>query len=115
MTVDIVIVAYNRPGCLQKLFDSLADPEVDEVEQFENRFFAGHRLDIHFSRQLRIGFSETIIYGGPGRQIDLVYLNPIMAFHAAQLNEGINDNTLLGFDFSYTAARGVRFFPDNKQ
>ena len=86
------------------------NPDVDDVEQFENRFFAGHRLDIHLSRKVRLGFSETIIYGGPGRQIDLVYLNPIVFFHSDQLNEGIDDNTFLGFDFSYVPKRGVKLY-----
>ncbi len=85
-------------------------PEEDGVEQFENRFFAGHRLDIHFSRWLRMGFFETIIFGGPGRQIDLLYLNPIIFFHADQLNEGVDDNTLLGMDFVFRPRPGVKLY-----
>ncbi len=84
------------------------NPEDHEVEQFENRFFAGHRLDIHLSNEVRIGFFETAIFGGPGRQVELYYLNPILFYHATQLNDGINDNTLLGLDFDVQPIHGVK-------
>ena len=86
------------------------DPQRDDVEFFENRYFAGHRLDIHLSRWLRVGLFETIVFGGPGRQVDLLYLNPIVFFHADQLNEGINDNTMLGFDFVLKPKLGVKLY-----
>ncbi len=86
------------------------DPDLDSVAQFENRYFAGHRLDILLSRRLQIGLSETVIFGGPGRQIDLFYLNPIIFYHGAQLNEGIDDNTFLGFDFSVKPKVGVKLY-----
>ena len=68
---------------------------------FENRFFAGHRIDFKPIGNLRIGLFETIIFGGPGRSVDLTYLNPIMFYHAAQLNENVDDNTFLGLDFDW--------------
>jgi len=75
-------------------------PTVDSVSLFENRYLAGHRLDLHISGRLRVGILETVLFGGPGRQIEPFYLNPLISFHAAQLNEGIDDNTFLGFDFT---------------
>ncbi|MEW5922512.1 MAG: capsule assembly Wzi family protein [Candidatus Zixiibacteriota bacterium] len=68
---------------------------------FDNRFFAGHRIDFKPISNLRIGLFETIIFGGPGRSVDLTYLNPIMFYHAAQLNENVDDNTFLGLDFDW--------------
>ena len=76
------------------------NPTRDTVTQFENRYFAGHRFDFHFSNRLRVGAFETVVFGGPGRQIELAYLNPLIFFHGSQLNEGVNDNTIIGFDFS---------------
>ncbi len=86
------------------------NPDVDSVPQFENRFFAGHRLDVHFNRQLRLGLFESVIFGGPGRQIELYYLNPIIFFHGSQLNDGADDNTFVGLDFDYLPVKGVRLF-----
>jgi len=86
------------------------NPERDGVAQFENRYFAGHRLDLHLSRTVRIGFFETAIFGGPGRQLDFYYLNPILFFHSAQLNENSDDNTFLGFDFTVKPVAGVKLY-----
>ncbi len=86
------------------------NPDEDSVAQFENRFFAGHRLDVHFNEQLRVGLFETVIFGGPGRQIELYYLNPIIFFHGSQLNDGADDNTFLGLDFDYLPVNGVRLY-----
>lgn len=85
-------------------------PERDSVAQFENRYFAGHRLDLHLSRRLRVGFFESVIFGGPGRQIELVYLNPLIFFHGSQLNEDVDDNTFLGFDFSFKPGHNTRLY-----
>lgn len=85
-------------------------PERDSVAQFENRFFAAHRFDFHFSPQIRLGVFEAVIFGGPGRQIDLFYLNPFIFFHGSQLNEGSNDNTLAGLDFTAKPWNGLKLY-----
>ncbi|MCX6826415.1 MAG: hypothetical protein NTV06_03980, partial [candidate division Zixibacteria bacterium] len=73
----------------------------DSSSCFENRFFAGHRLDIELSKNLNIGLFETIIFGGSGRHIELTYLNPLIFFHSIQLNGQADDNTFLGCDAGY--------------
>ena len=86
------------------------NPETDSVVQFENRFFAGHRLDVHINKNLRVGFFETVVFGGPGRQVEFYYLNPIIFFHGSQLNEGANDNTFVGIDFDFIPREGLRLY-----
>jgi len=86
------------------------DPDEDDVEQFENRYFAAHRFDFHLARNLTVGLFETVVFGGPGRQIDLFYLNPLIFFHGTQLNEGLNDNTTVGFDFTYKPKAGCKLY-----
>jgi len=83
------------------------DPDEHEVNQFEPRYIAAHRLDWHFGSRFRLGLFETVVFGGPGRQIDLLYLNPLISFHAAQLNENLDDNTMVGFDFDLQPGSGV--------
>ncbi len=85
-------------------------PLRDGVAEFENRYFAGHRLDVHVSNAVRIGAFETVIFGGPGRQIELFYLNPLIFFHGSQLNEGADDNTALGFDFTVKPMLGLKLY-----
>ncbi|MCH9030747.1 MAG: hypothetical protein IIB00_00600 [candidate division Zixibacteria bacterium] len=77
---------------------------------FVNRYMAGHRLDWNVSKSIRLGFFESIIFAGPGRSLELQFLNPFIFFHANQLNEGNNDNTFLGIDFDILPRDGIRFF-----
>jgi len=85
-------------------------PDTDSLDRFENRYFAAHRLDIHLSHRLRVGLFETIIFGGPGRQVELYYLNPLIFFHGSQINEGNNDNSLVGFDLVYKPRLGIKLY-----
>jgi hypothetical protein len=70
----------------------------DEREQYVNRFLSGHRIDLDIRNVLHIGLSETVVYGGPGRSLELYYLNPLVFYHLAQLNENRDDNTFFGLD-----------------
>ena len=97
-------VSY-RLGALDGL-----NPDEDPVAQFEPRYIAAHRFDWHFSDRLRAGLFETIVFGGPGRQIDLFYLNPLIFFHGSQLNEKLNDNTIVGFDFGMQPLTGLKAY-----
>ncbi len=84
--------------------DSLRFPDVSFND---NRYLVGHRLDLTLHRILRVGLFETVLFGGEGRPPELYYLNPLQFFHAAQLNENEDDNTILGADFTFLPARGV--------
>ncbi len=75
-----------------------------------NRYFAGHRIAFKTNDNLHFSIFETIIYGGAGRSIELAYLNPLMFFHAFQLNENYDDNTFLGFDFTWFLNNQHKFY-----
>ena len=82
-------------------------PDTVDIARFpdrtfrDNRYLVGHRLDISFGKGFRLGLFETSLFGGEGRSPELYYLNPLQPFHTAQLNEGEDDNTILGLDFTY--------------
>jgi hypothetical protein len=76
----------------------------------DNRYLVGHRLDLTLHRTLRVGLFETVLFGGEGRPPELYYLNPLQFFHAAQLNENENDNTILGMDFTCLPAGGMGIY-----
>jgi len=82
----------------------------DNQSGFDNRYFAGHRIAFKANDNLYFSLFETIIYGGPGRSIELAYLNPLMFFHAFQLNENYDDNTFLGFDFTCYLNKRHKFY-----
>ncbi|HEX9912327.1 MAG TPA: capsule assembly Wzi family protein [candidate division Zixibacteria bacterium] len=66
------------------------------------RYLSAHRFSFNVKELLQVGFSETVIYGGKNRWFELYYLSPLLWFHGAQLNEGEDDNTFIGFDFNFT-------------
>jgi len=75
--------------------------EVDSVKIYENRYFSGHRLDFRIFDNLNLGLFETIVYGGEGRDMEFSYLNPLLSYHAVQLNKDTDDNTFLGLDLTW--------------
>ena len=77
------------------------------VTEFVNRWWATHRVDIRPHSSFRLGLFEAIIFAGPGRTLELQYLNPLNFYHGSQLNEDNNDNIYLGFDFDWRLARGA--------
>jgi hypothetical protein len=86
------------------------NPSVDSVSQYTNRYFAGHRFDFHFNDHFRVGLFETVVFGGPGRPIDFYYLNPLIFFHGSQLNDGRDDNTLVGADATWKPRVGYKLY-----
>lgn len=88
--------------------DNLIDQTISS--SVISRYFAAHRLDIHFSPKFRLAFFETAIFGGVGRQIEMAYLNPIIFYHSTQLNEATDDNTFLGLDFDLNISEKIQLF-----
>ncbi|MEZ5357606.1 MAG: capsule assembly Wzi family protein [Candidatus Zixiibacteriota bacterium] len=87
--------------------DAVDSANYPEASFIENRYLAGHRIDIRVHKRVRIGLFETVLYGGEGRPPELYYLNPLQFFHSAQLNEDENDNTILGGDFTALLGKGT--------
>lgn len=77
---------------------------------FNNRYFVGHRLDLKLHKKLRVGLFESIIFGGIGRTVEMNYLNPLMSYHVEQLNNNLNDNSFLGFDFTYYPIQNTKLY-----
>jgi hypothetical protein len=93
-------------------FGQLAQDSIgsDTTTQWPNRYLAAHRLDLHASSTLRVGIFESVVFGGPGRSPEFSYLNPIIFYHGSQLNENVNDNTIVGADFTWKPRRGLKLY-----
>lgn len=131
--LDLLNGSYNHGRISMNFIFARLDtsrPDSLDLERYpkrsfkDNRYLAAHRLDIRFHRRFRLGLFETIIYGGEGRPPEIYYLNPLQFFHSAQLNEYVDDNTTLGFDFTFLFGKGISgygqvlvddFQIDNKQ
>jgi hypothetical protein len=80
------------------------------VELRINRYLSAHRFEVRPHRSLTLGFSESVIYGGVGRQIELYYTNPLTWYHGEQLNKDNDDNTFLAIDFTFYPKRGISLY-----
>lgn len=95
---------------LSRLDGISPDNPADTISVFTKRYFAAHRLDLRFHQSLRIGLFESVIFAGPGRGLELQFFNPLIFFHANQLNENNNDNTFLGIDADWWPIHGVNLY-----
>jgi hypothetical protein len=85
-------------------------PTEGEEIQHVSRYLSGHRLDLQINRILHLGLSETVVYGGAGRNLELYYLNPLVWYHVAQLNENRDDNTFFAVDLLVRPLRGTEAY-----
>lgn len=59
------------------------------------RYLVGHRLDLRLYNRLYLGINEMILYGGPGRDIDFAYFNPLST---KELDKSKFSNIIYGCD-----------------
>lgn len=62
------------------------------------KFLAAHRLELNICPWLHIAGSELVIYGN--RDIEPIYLNPLMPYHVAEHHLGDLDNNTMAFDMT---------------
>jgi hypothetical protein len=75
------------------------------------RFLAGHRVDARFfGGALQIGLTEVSVYGGVNRELDWVFLNPLLSYHAEQYNQEVRANTLGTLDVLAYPGRNVKLY-----
>jgi hypothetical protein len=77
---------------------------------FAKRYLSGHRINLKLKSGVGLGFSEVVVYGGPGRKLEPYYLNPLFLFYGEQFNHNIDDNPLWSFDFSITHFKNKEFY-----
>lgn len=85
-------------------------PDTALVVDRANRFMVGHRADVKLGRRIELGASETFVYGGPDRQFELHYLNPLLLYHAVQLNDNSPGNTVLEFDSRWLVLQKLEIY-----
>ena len=63
---------------------------LENVENNINRFITARGIEWTNKRSIIIGFSETVIYSGENRSMDIGYFNPISSHLEIELNERLN-------------------------
>ncbi|MCP4632402.1 MAG: capsule assembly Wzi family protein [candidate division Zixibacteria bacterium] len=82
-------------------FTFVLDPFQEISGDFHERYLSGHRILYQPINSLTLGLTETVIYGGHGRNPEVYYIFPLFFLHGAQLNQGRDDNTLIEAEFRY--------------
>jgi hypothetical protein len=99
--LDMFSVAYRKGRVgFTSLHSRLRGGVAESPDDSVRRFVAAHRLEFLPTDRISFSVSEAVIYGGPHRMLEPVYLNPLTIFYAGQWNSAQNDNILISGDFS---------------
>ena len=82
----------------RRTYNAAGSP-VDGV--YPKKYMALHHLSLDVTPNLNIGVFESEIAGGPGRGLELQYLNPVIFYRAVEQQVGSADNAILGLDFKW--------------
>ena len=74
------------------------------------KYIAGHRLTWVPNEWLTLSGSETVIYSN--RNIETLYLNPIMPFHVAEHHLGDRDNNTMGLEVTLFPYAGHKIYAE---
>jgi len=93
-------LGYFKFSYFSSVLDKIFDPGSNS---FANRYISAHSLNFKHPKGVELGLSETVIYGGINRAVELYYLNPILPYYVEQFNQNAPDNILwsLTFDLSF--------------
>jgi hypothetical protein len=101
--LDQLLVSFRiGPFRYSYITSALDDWPADSTGISAKRYISAHRLDASFlGGRLRCAVTEAVIYGGPNRQPEWVYLNPFIFYHGENLNQNGSCNTLGMLDLFY--------------
>lgn len=85
------------------------------VERFHsamaNRYLIAHRFDFKLRKNLQIGLSEAVLFGGPEASVDFNFFNPFLLFYGEVVNTTAVQGNILGtVDFDWFPFRGTEIY-----
>ncbi len=63
---------------------------LESIEENINRYITARAIEWTNKKTLVLGFSETVVYSGPNRSVDIGYINPISSHLEVELNNRLN-------------------------
>ncbi len=75
-----------------------------------NKYIAANMLEFTPWNGVNIAVGESEIYGGPGRNPELLYLLPIMLFKSAEHYLDNQDNSQIFFNFKFNVVKNFDFY-----
>lgn len=92
------IAAFTAPLDAIALADEKRGGDAISRPSTADRWLSAHRIAFTIKDRLRVGLTETILYGGPDRGLSWGYANPLLFSYAVQWNGGRNDNPFWSVD-----------------
>ena len=74
------------------------------------KFLTAHRLDFSISENMQMAFTEVAVYGGPDRDFEFGFLNPLNYFYLVQRNNHVQINGIWAVDLFYKPHTNLNFF-----
>jgi hypothetical protein len=78
------------------------------VESDSAVYLTAHRIDLRPAANLRLGFSESILFSSDG--LELAYMNPFIPWYPVQWNERDDDNAFLSLDAAWRPFQGLETY-----
>ncbi|MFZ0390782.1 MAG: capsule assembly Wzi family protein [Calditrichia bacterium] len=103
-----VIAARLEDGPAIEQLGSRSDSLV--YHPLARKFLAGHRLDLHLRDNLQLGLTEMTTYGGPDRDFELAFLNPMTFYYGLQRNDRQLNNGKWALDLLYKPVRRISVY-----
>jgi hypothetical protein len=94
----------------QNLFAELTAQRENADQVFPKKYLALHHLSLDVTKNFNIGVFESEVMGGPGRGLEIQYLNPIIFYRAIEQQVGSADNALLGLDFKWNIKHRAQLY-----
>ncbi|HET9504251.1 MAG TPA: capsule assembly Wzi family protein [Hymenobacter sp.] len=94
----------------QNLFAELTAQRENADQVFPKKYLALHHLSFDVTKNLNIGVFESEVTGGPGRGLEIQYLNPLIFYRAIEQQVGSADNALLGLDFKWNIKHRAQLY-----
>ena len=94
----------------QNIFAELIAEKKNSDQLYPKKYMALHHLSLDLGDKVNIGVFESIISGGPGRGLELQYLNPIIFYKAVEQQVGSTDKALLGADFKWNILHRAQLY-----
>jgi hypothetical protein len=94
----------------QNLFAELTAQRENADQVFPKKYLALHHLSFDVTNNFNIGVFESEVMGGPGRGLEIQYLNPIIFYRAIEQQVGSADNALLGLDFKWNIKHRAQLY-----
>ncbi len=77
---------------------------------FSRKFMTAHRVDFSVSPRLQFALTEIAMYGGPDRDFEFGFLNPMNYFYLVQRNNQQGISGLWAIDLFYKPNKTTNFF-----